>query len=107
MPRSSARGARTSAKVEVLGLTPHALWLLIGGRELMLDFATFPWFADASLGEVCDVEFLHGRHLRWPKLDVDLHLDSIEHPERFPLVSRTKRSARGVASTKGIAPTRS
>ena len=30
MPRSSARGKRTSAaEVEVLGLTPHALWLLV------------------------------------------------------------------------------
>jgi hypothetical protein len=27
-------------------------------------------------------------HLRWPDLDIDLALASIEHPERFPLVSR-------------------
>jgi hypothetical protein len=25
--------------------------------------------------------------LHWPDLDVDLHVDSIEHPERYPLVA--------------------
>jgi hypothetical protein len=85
MAKSSARGARTS--VEVLGLTPHALWIMVQGNELMLDFSRFPWFARATVEEVCDVSLLHGQHLYWPRLDVDLHLDSIEHPERFPLVS--------------------
>ncbi|HEX3594717.1 MAG TPA: DUF2442 domain-containing protein [Polyangiaceae bacterium] len=92
MPKSSKRGARTSGEAEVAGVTPHAVWVLAGGRELMLDFARFPWFSDATMAEICDVEFLHGQHLRWPKLDVDLHIDSVENPERFPLVSRTSRA---------------
>ncbi|MBI5508260.1 MAG: DUF2442 domain-containing protein [Deltaproteobacteria bacterium] len=73
----------------MLGLTPHALWLSVGGRELMLDFRHFPWFADASIADVGDVHLLHGAHLHWPRLDVDLHLDGIEHPERYPLVARS------------------
>jgi hypothetical protein len=27
-------------------------------------------------------------HLYWPQLDVDLTVDSIEQPERYPLTSR-------------------
>jgi hypothetical protein len=27
-------------------------------------------------------------HLYWPQLDVDLSVDSIRHPENFPLVSK-------------------
>lgn len=92
MARSSARGARTSGKPEVLGLTPHALWLLVGDRELMLDFKNFPWFAQASIEDACDVQLQHGSHLYWPRLDIDLHVDSIEHPEAFPLVSALKRA---------------
>jgi hypothetical protein len=88
MAKSSARGVPTS--VEVLGITPHALWLMVGGRELMLDFERFPWFARASIEDICDLTMLHGHHLWWPRLDIDLHVDSIEHPERFPLVSRAK-----------------
>jgi hypothetical protein len=82
------------SQVEVLGLTPHALWLLVQDRELMLDFKTFPWFRKASIDQVCDVVLLHGQHLHWSKLDVDLHVDSVEHPERFPLVSRAGSRAR-------------
>jgi hypothetical protein len=99
MVKSSARGARTS--VEVLGLTPHALWLMVGENELMLDFARFPWFASASLQDVCAVTLLHGQHLCWPRLDIDLHIDSIEHPERFPLVS-VHRKGKGRSSRSRV-----
>jgi hypothetical protein len=88
MSQSSARGARTSAEAQVLGLTPHALWLLVGNREFMLDFTRFPWFARASIEDVTDMKLIHGKHLHWPRLDVDLHVDSLEFPERFPLVAR-------------------
>jgi hypothetical protein len=79
----------------VLALTPHALWIHVRGREYMLDFAKFPWFRKATIEEVqaCELRF---QHLHWPRLDVDLHLDSLEEPERFPLVSRpARRRARG------------
>ena len=90
MKRSSPRGRSTSAEVEVLGLTPHALWLLVEGQEAMLDFKRFPWFAHASIQQVTKLDYRFG-HLHWPELDVDLHIDVIEHPERFPLVSRVER----------------
>jgi hypothetical protein len=30
----------------------------------------------------------HPDHLYWPDLDIDLSLESIRHPENFPLISR-------------------
>ena len=30
----------------------------------------------------------HGEHLHWPTLDVDLSLDSLKHPEAYPLTAR-------------------
>lgn len=95
MPRSSPPGNAISDDVAVLGVTPHALWLLVNGREHMLDHARFPWFRDAPLRDVFEVELSFGTHLRWPKLDVDLDVDSLEHPERFPLVSRVAKSPAG------------
>jgi hypothetical protein len=81
----------TSApEVEVLGLTPHGLWLLARGQEHMLVFDRFPWFQEASIQDVRRVE-LRFDHLYWPALDVDLHLDSLAHPERFPMVAKFSR----------------
>ena len=76
--------------VEVANVSPHGFWLLLGDRELFLSFADFPWFRDASIAELCDVDVLGRDHLCWPALDVDLSVESILHPERFPLVSRIR-----------------
>lgn len=70
----------------------------------MLDFARYPWFAEATMAEIRDVTLLHGHHLHWPRLDVDLHLESIEHPERFPLVSRAGRKQGRARATPGRPP---
>lgn len=65
----------------------HGFWLLVGERESFVPFAEFPWFADAPIAKLVDVEFSAPDHLHWPALDVDVSLESIAHPERFPLVS--------------------
>ena len=83
--RSVAPGRSTSA-VEVTHISPHGIWLLVGDKEYFLPYDEFPWFRDARLREIQDVELLHGSHLHWPELDVDLCLKSIENPDAFPLV---------------------
>ena len=77
-------GTATSVP-EVTNISRHGFWLLLDGRELFLDFENFPWFKSASVEAILGVERPHPDHLRWPKLDVDLTVDSIEHPERYPL----------------------
>jgi hypothetical protein len=72
----------------VTNVSPHGFWLLLDEREMYLPFSEFPWFAEASIRELVNVERLMPHHLYWPDLDVDLHVDSINHPERYPLVSK-------------------
>jgi hypothetical protein len=62
--------------------------MLIDGRELFLPFAEFPWFKQATVEAILWLERPAPGHLYWPALDVDLAVDSIEHPERYPLTSR-------------------
>ena len=71
---------------EVLNVSPHGFWLAVNGTEYFLDFKNFPWFREAPIGQVFEVELLHECHLYWPALDIDLDLDRIRSPERFPLV---------------------
>jgi hypothetical protein len=39
-------------------------------------------------------------HLYWPELDVDLSVESIEHPERFPLIARPTPPPRRIPSVR-------
>lgn len=48
----------------------------------------FPWFKQAAVDAILSLERPAPQHLRWPDLDVDLAVDSIEHPERYPLKSK-------------------
>lgn len=80
-------GTATS-DVEVTNISKHGFWMLIDARELFLPFEDFPWFKQATVEAVLRLERPTPGHLRWPDLDVDLALDSIEHPERYPLKSK-------------------
>jgi hypothetical protein len=81
------RGATISA-AEVSNISQHGFWLLLGGRELFLPFEEFPWFKRAAVEEILRLERPRPGHLYWPDLDIDLSIDSIEHPERYPLKAK-------------------
>ena len=84
----SARRGKSTSKPEVTHVSPRGIWLLIDDRELFLSFGKFPWFRSAAVAAIYDVAQPHPRHLHWPQLDIDLAVDSIEHPEDYPLVSK-------------------
>jgi hypothetical protein len=84
---SSPPGENTSA-VEVTNVSAHGIWLFVGEKEHFLPYEKFPWFRDAKIGDILDVQLLNGFHLHWPKLDVDLEVESLENPDRFPLTDR-------------------
>ena len=84
---SSMRGLPTSA-VEVTHISSHGIWLLANGRELFLPYEDFPWFKDAPVGEVLNVEQPSTGHFFWPDLDIDLSESSIENPDKYPLRAR-------------------
>ena len=79
----------STSTVDLSNVSAHGLWLLLDERELYLPFDDFPWFREATIAQLSNVERTSPGHLRWPDLDVDLSLESIEHPEWYPLVSGT------------------
>lgn len=87
--KSAQLGKRTS-KVEVTNVSKHGFWILLGDREMFVPFDQFPWFRDVPIGKLLNVELPQPHHLYWPDLDIDLAVESIDHPERFPLVSRLR-----------------
>ena len=91
------RGNAISVSVE--NITPWGIWLFVRGKEYFLSYADYPYFKDQVLSSIQNVQLFHGYHLYWPRLDVDLEIDNLEHPEKYPLRSlttpRRRRISRG------------
>ena len=85
--RSETLGSIT-LEAEVTHISRHGVWLLLGEKESFLPFESFPWFRDASVSAISNVKALSPNHLYWPDLDIDLAVESIEHPDKFPLISK-------------------
>jgi hypothetical protein len=91
--RSAAPGQSTSP-VEVTNVSTRGFWLFIGERELFVPFKDFPWFQDASVREIANVRLPSPHHLQWPDLDIDLAVESLERPEKYPLISQVQPNRR-------------
>lgn len=81
-------GAIISAP-EVAHVSKHGFWLLRADEEILLPSEKFQWFRRVTMDQICHVEAPTPEHLCWPDLDIDLAVESIRHPEAFPLASRT------------------
>jgi hypothetical protein len=80
-------GTVTSA-IEVSMVSKHGFWLLLESEELFVPYAEFPWFKKATIEQITEVEQPSANHLYWPMLDIDLSVESIRHPEAFPLIAK-------------------
>ena len=78
----------STLEAEVTNISSHGIWLLTGNEELFLPYKDFPWFKDASVGKILNVKEPTSGHFYWPDLDVDLGLETIRYPDRFPLRAR-------------------
>lgn len=70
----------------ITGISTHGIWVLIGEMEYHIPFSDYPALADAKISEIHQVDLLHGHHLRWDSLDVDIDLMALLSPECYPLV---------------------
>lgn len=86
--KSGKAGSATS-QVEVTNISRHGLWLFVTDTEYFLPFEEYPWFRDAKVGDAMEVALHHGHHLRWEKLDIDLDLESLADPDKYPLIYRS------------------
>lgn len=79
-----------SILISVENITPFGIWILVRGKEHFLSYKEYPYFKDQTIKSIQNVRLLHGFHLYWPDLDVDLEIDNIENPEKYPLKSKIK-----------------
>lgn len=76
--------------IEVSLVSNQGFWLLAADEELFLSYADFPWFKQATIAQITNVERPSADHLYWPSLDIDLSVESVRDPSKFPLISKVK-----------------
>jgi hypothetical protein len=84
--KSLKNGRGISVSVE--NITSLGVWLYVKGKEYFLDYETYPYFKHQPVDAIQDVKLLHGFHILWPALDVDLEIDNLENPEKYPIKNK-------------------
>ena len=99
-----------------IGSFSNGIAVIVNGKEYFLRFTDFPWFEYCNTAELRDVTSDRWG-VYWKSLDIDLSIESIENPERFPekisvdawLKARQRNAARmlgGIRSAKKAAASR-
>ena len=76
----------SSTSASVLMITAQGIMLSVLGNDYFLSYNRIPWMKDAPIRSVLNVQMSGTEAIERPDLDVDLEIDSLRHPERYPLV---------------------
>ena len=79
--------------VSIENITPFGIWIYVLEREYFLSYKDYPYFKEQTISSIQNVQLLHGVHLYWPDLDVDLEIDNLENPSKYPLQSTVVKKA--------------
>ena len=80
-----------STSASILMINAQGIMLSVLGHDYFLSYNRIPWMQDAPIRSVLNVQMSGPEAIEWPDLDVDLEIESLQHPERYPLV--IKRNA--------------
>ncbi|MHB1336973.1 MAG: DUF2442 domain-containing protein [Candidatus Humimicrobiaceae bacterium] len=78
--------------ISVENITPFGIWIFVKGKEYFLSYEDYPYFKEQTLSSIQNVQLLHGYHLYWRDLDIDLEVNNLEHPEKYPLKSKITKN---------------
>ena len=67
-------------------INAQGIMISVKGEDFFLSYNRIPWMRDATINSVLNVQLSGAEAIEWPDLDVDLEIDSLKHPERYPLV---------------------
>ena len=84
--QTSLKNNTNSTLADVLMINDRGIMISVQGQDYFLSYNRVPWMRDATINEVLDVRMSGKNAIEWPKLDVDLEVDSLRHPERYPLL---------------------
>ena len=84
--QTSLKSNTNSTLADVLMINDRGIMISVLGQDYFLSYNRVPWMRDATINEVLDIRMSGKNAVEWPKLDVDLEIESLRHPERYPLL---------------------
>ena len=75
-------------QVRVLMINDKGIMLSVKGNDYFISYNRIPWMKNACISDALDVQMSGRNAIEWPKLDIDLEIDSLKHPERYPLIMK-------------------
>ena len=84
--QNNLKNNTNSTSVSVLMINSQGIMISVGGQDYFLSYNRIPWMREASIKEVLNIRMCGNGAIEWPDLDVDLEIDSLRYPERYPLL---------------------
>jgi len=75
-----------NTSVKILSINAEGISLSVAGKDYFISYNRVPWFRNARVNEIMNVTMMGRMGIRWEDLDIDLEIDSLEHPEKYPHV---------------------
>jgi hypothetical protein len=76
---------KSDLSTQFTNIEQDGFWLLSPDGEYFVSFNRYPGFEHATLAQIFNFRESFG-DLHWDELDIDIELDALKHPERYPLV---------------------
>lgn len=78
----------TNTFVRVLAIMKEGIMVEIREGAFFLPYSRNPWFESAKVSDIFNVEMCGNDGIRWDMLDIDLEIESLLHPEQYPLIAK-------------------
>ena len=95
-----------STSVKVLVIVSNGILIEAYGNAYFLPYISNPWFENAKISDVFNIEPVGRTGVRWDALDVDLAIESLEHPEKYPLIAKLESNYSIVAEPQAVYQTK-
>ena len=76
------------SSVSVLMINDKGIMLSVKGNDYFISYNRMPWIKNASIMDALNVQMSGRNAIEWPTLNIDLEIDSLKHPKRYPLIMK-------------------
>lgn len=84
--QTTSKNNSASTSASVLMINAQGIMLSVLGHDYFLSYNRIPWMQHAPIRSVLNVQMSGLEAIEWPDLDIDLEIESLRHPEHYPLV---------------------